>query len=153
MLQYAAIGGKVPVTLKYGNISDSTLINQANINVEFTDSKDLFIEVDRLMTDEAYVQERSTTMRKSVTAPEAFEENISKLISGKPNNSFEVVYQHIDTEDFRQLYLDRLKVRELNMMLFRKNAIRAAFKYFPIRFLRGGVSRVVKMIKQKLKLV
>lgn len=149
MLQFAAMGGKVPVTLKYGNISDSTLINQADINVEFTDIEDLYAEVDRLMTDEAYVKDRSELMRKAVIAPEVFDEEVYKLVTGKQNDSYQVDYKDIDTESFRQWYLDRLQVRDLNMMLVRKNAIKSALKYYPIRFVRGGASRVVKLIKQK----
>ena len=138
MFQYAAMAGKVPVTLKYGNISDEFLINQEKINIEFEDIDSLYKEVDKLLTDDAYAKDRSELMKKSVISPEVFEGEVRKLVFGEKSNLFKTEYEHIDTENFRQWYLEKLVRADIDAMTVRRNAVNVAVRHYPLEFLRGG---------------
>lgn len=146
MIQYAAMAGKVPVTLKYNEISDGFLLNQHDKQIEFTDLKDLYAEVDKLLTDKSYSQKRGNLMKKSVIDPEVFEEEVRKIVFGEESNQYRVRYEHIDTQKFRDWYLDKMTIAEFNAMLIRKHNIKFVIKYFPFRFLRGGIYLIRKKI-------
>ena len=151
MFQYAAMAGKVPVTLKHSSISDDFLINQKKIDVEFDSVEDLYAEVDKLLMDEKYYKERSELMRQSVISPEIFNEEVRKLILGEQSMKSLPEYDCAETEQFRQIYIDNLTNSELTAMLFRKHMIKTAIKYYPFEFLRGTLEVIKKKIKNKLK--
>lgn len=150
MFQYAAMAGKVPVTLKYGNVSDDFLINQKKIDIEFDNVESLYAEVDKLLTDEEYYENRSQLMKKSVISEEVFNEEVGKLVSGNISEKFQPEYGHIDTVEFRQIYLDNMTYAEMTSMLFRKHMIKTALKYYPFEFIRGTMRTIRKKIKKKL---
>ncbi|WP_022756273.1 hypothetical protein [Butyrivibrio fibrisolvens] len=148
MFQYAAIAGCVPVTLKSGNISDDFLINQEKIGVEFWDIKDLYSEIDKLLTDDIYSESRSELMKKSVTNTQVFEEEVSKLIEGKESDLFPAKFDHIDTKKFRNWYIERLSKSDIDAMFVRRNSVKLGIRFFPLSFLKGGVHIVkVNMLK------
>lgn len=139
MFQYAAMAGCVPVTLKKDSRSDGILINQENINVEFYDVKELYDEIDHLLTNDKYAQQRSELMRKSVFTPQVFEEEIRKLVNGERSETYLPSFEHIDTSDLRQWYLEGITKADISAMFIRKNAIKTGVIHYPLRIFRGGV--------------
>ncbi len=83
MFQYAAMAGKVPVTLKHGNISDGFLIDQEKIGIEFDTEEELYKEIELLLSDDDYAARRSELMRKSVISPEVFEGEVKNFLMDK----------------------------------------------------------------------
>ena len=150
MFQYAAMAGIVPVTLKHGNISDEFLMNQKEINIEFDNIDDLYFEVDKLLTDEDYYLERRKQMLQAVISPELFNEEVRKLVSGEISENFLPEDEHIDTESFRQWYLEDLKKIDLAAMASRKDVTKYALKYYPLDFVGGSINLFIKKVKRFL---
>lgn len=146
MRQYAVMAGVVPLALrvKHDNSADDILIGQSKLGIEFTDINELYKEINRLMTDDQYIKEKKELIKQSVISPGIFDEEIRKLVSGGDSDRFKAEYNLFDTTIFRQIYIERLKSGDLNKMLVQKNSIKAAIRYFPIRFLKGGIMLVFK---------
>lgn len=136
MYQYAAKAGKVPVTLVNGEEHDGFLLNQSGLNIEFWNVDDLFVEVGRLLNDSAYVQKRENEMVNAVISEESFSNKVADILSEDKTSFF---YHDIDTSSFQQWYLDTLTNQDVERMLIRKNAVGVGVKYYPGRFLRGGL--------------
>lgn len=139
MMQYAAIAGKVPLTLKYDDGSEGILVGQEDLNIEFQDMESLEKEALLLLSDGAYRERKSEQMKESVISSEEFEEEVRKLVD-RESGGLSIRYRHIDTEAFRREYLERMCEEELYGAYARKSA--AAFRCFPIEFIRGGIYRI-----------
>lgn len=135
MYQYAAKAGKVPVTLVCNEVTDGFLLNQKQLNIEFNNVDEMFVEIEKLLNDSSYVKKRENEMVNAVISEESFNIKVAKIFSDdKPNIS----YSYIDTTSFRQWYLDTLTKQDVERALIRKNAVGVGIKYYPGRFLRGG---------------
>ena len=62
----------------------------------------------------------------SVISEEVFNEEVGKLVSGNISEKFQPEYGHIDTVEFRQIYLDNMTYAEMTSMLFRKHLMKQA---------------------------
>lgn len=151
MFQYAAMAGCVPITLKSGNISDGFLINQDTINIEFNDIESLYLEVDKLLSDDNYRNQRSSLMRDSVISPNVFDEEIQKLVEGIRSEAYVTKYEHIDTSDFRKWYLEEKTKKDLYMRFAQKKSFVAMLKYYPFKSVAGGLLLFSKKIKSKMQ--
>lgn len=146
MFQYAARAGKIPVTLKHGNISDDFLIHQSGLGVEFESLDAIYEEIDHLMRDEEYTKTKSERMREAVISVQDFEREVKKLFSNEKSNYSDVIYEHIDTAAFRQIYLDEISETQVNELLARKSTT-SLIKYLPIRYMKGVFSKLIQKIK------
>ena len=151
MFQYAAIAGRVPVTLVgEGNVSEGFLIDQEMINVEFGELESLYAEIDKLLTDEEYAKKRSELMKRSVPSSDDFDEEVQKLINGEKSDSFQPKFEHIDTKAFRDWYLEGLVKADVDAMIVSKKDIRQSMMHYPLRFLRGGIHLAKKKLPRYL---
>lgn len=150
MFQYAASAGIVPVTLKQSSFSDDFLIEQENIKVVFENEEKLYEELDKLLTDNEYYEIRSKLMKKSVISQQVFEDEVRKLVYGQVSDLFKFKYEHIDSEEFQNLYLDRFSKSDINSLIVRRNTLNTAMVHYPLEFLMGGVRIVLKTIMKKL---
>ncbi|MBQ4059177.1 MAG: glycosyltransferase [Lachnospiraceae bacterium] len=140
MFQYAAMAGKVPVTLKFDNISDDILINQGELNVEFLCFEEMKREIKRLIKDKEYRIAREEKMKKAVISEVEFENELfSALDNGK--TSYPVVIKEIDIASTKAEYISRFKFKNLYCGLARKDAIQVC-KYFPIEFMFGVLLKI-----------
>ncbi len=150
MFQYAAMAGRVPVTLKYGSISDGFLIEQNRINIEFYNKNELYKEIDLLLTDEEYSVRRGELMKKSVITPESFNEEVKKLVTGEKSEHYKICYEHIDTTAFRNWYLEQLSYGDIAAMTIRRTSFYTAIKHYPFVLLVGGFFLVKKKFNKNL---
>ena len=151
MFQYAASASKVPITLRQGSVTDGFLINQDHLKIQF-DDMDLFLnELDYLLDHPEYTQERGELMRKSVISETAFQKAVSQLLENK-NTGYEITYKEVDTEEFRQNYLDTLTSTNICLTMARiDNGV--VCEVYPWMFLKGCVIRVKNRIEKKFNLI
>lgn len=142
MFQYSAVAGKVPITLKFDDISDGFLLNQNEMNVEFNSYKEVIAEIDHLLNDEKYALERGEAMRKSVIDEQTFDIEVNKLFNGE-NYSFPIKIEEKDTLLFRKTYSDRISDNFINEILVQKNNY-IAMSVFPVRFIKGCLIKLRK---------
>ncbi len=146
MFMYAAMAGRVPVTLKNSSISNDFLINQNNINVEFDNPDSLYNEMDKLLSDNIYAADRSELMKKSVISPEIFETEIYKLIDQKKSDSFVPTFDHLDTAVFRNWYLEVLNSSDIDEMFADRRCIKQTIALYPFRVLKGGMHKLQRRL-------
>lgn len=150
MYQYAACAGKVPVTLRSGDINDGFLLNQESLGIEFMSVEELEREIDRLMEDETYASKKSAGMKDCVISPERFQKELLQVME-VGNTDYSINYRHIDVDDFRQIYLDDLNSRKLAEFYVRRNTVWTILRYFPDRFFVGAWGIISDRIQKKLR--
>lgn len=151
MFQYAAIAGKIPLTLKNNEITDDFLLNQKDLMVEFDSPEDLISECSRLLTDSVYYDVRSKEMINSVISPKRFDYIVNQLVDNKIKSGNYNFYQ-IDVDKFRRLYLDRFTEQNLNQILIRNNKdIYLVFRLMPIRVIKALFLKLAKRMRGKIK--
>lgn len=152
MFQYAALAGKVPVTLKRGSISDDMLLDQESLNVEFYDEKDLYKEVDKLLTDKEYAKQRGALMEKSIINEQIFLKEIQSLIANG-TTSYKPEYKHIDVEDFKAWYLESNTKRDIDATALNRNNMFSVCRYAPLLFIKSFWAVIVRIVKWRVSMI
>lgn len=111
MFQYAAVANKVPITLKYDDISNDFLLNQTELNVEFDDLGLLLKEVKRMLSDEAYMSSRSAQIANAVITMEEFETKVENVFS--KNIGDEIRYDNDINIDIKNEYVKNYTLKKL----------------------------------------
>ncbi len=151
MFQYAALAGCVPVTLKKDEDSEGFLIKQETLGIEFNDTYLLYEEVNRLLDDCDYHKQRSVIMKKSVVTEDAFEKEVKQLFEETSDDWIFPIYEHIDTESFRNEYLNRLTKNDLDRIFVAKKYRKVTLTRYPLKFLMGSTSIAWKMFARFFK--
>ena len=140
MMQYAAIAGKVPVTLRHEADGSGILIGQDSLAIEFEDMKSLKTEIDKLLSDEEYLRKKSEKMKTAVISERQFNDEIVGILQGK-RSSFPLRFQHEDTKAFRESYLFRMSVGELYGFFATRKGNGTVFRNYPVQFVGGGYTK------------
>lgn len=74
MMQYAAMSGVLPLTLRHNSDGDGILLNQKDLGIEFDDLQSFRAEIDRLMTDSDYKKPRRKGFAQRFLLRKIFEE-------------------------------------------------------------------------------
>lgn len=141
MMRYAAMAGKVPITLKHGNDSDGLLINQESLGIEFVNYDEYINEIDRLISDETYRHDKERVLRDSVYDEDKFASELNLIITEhKPKDSFDIIEKY-DTTEFRHEYKRRYRRENLyKCMACKANVV--LLRYFPIEFTLGTLIKI-----------
>lgn len=143
MYQYAAKAGKVPLTLRFDEITDGFLINQESSNIEFDSLDGLFEEAHKLLTDEKYRARRTLEMQDSVISENAFHDALLQILE-KGISSYAIKFRRSSTSAFKKEYLRRQTSSNLDMIISNKKNMRASIRYTPIRFFAGIYRKLIK---------
>lgn len=106
MMNYAALAGRPPLTLKHDHDADGLLFDQDKLNLEFDTPDQLLAEAHRLLTDPEYRTRREAEMQGCVITEERFTAQLAKLVR-EDTTDFAFDTSFVDTTRFRQEYLDR----------------------------------------------
>lgn len=106
MMQYAAIAGKIPVTLWHGDENSGILINQESRKIEYKDKEELISDVNRILNDSNYREERETLLEGSVISEQEFYEELRNVIK-KQRTKYNIDFTSVDSRRFRQDYVNR----------------------------------------------
>lgn len=140
MMQYAARAGKVPLTLGGDEDVEGYLLKQDELKIVFQEKEDLFAEAERLITDEKYYELRAIEMEKAVIKEADFENRLKNILNGVME--FNIEYKPIDTTYFRTLYLERVRKKDLELLVASKKTLRTGIKYMPMYFIKGSARKV-----------
>ncbi len=147
MMRYAALAGKIPVTLKHNNDSDGLLINQEKLGVEFEDYDDYISEIDLLLSNEAYRTQKEKCMKNTVIDEETFNKNLDKLIKEHKTEFFFNKIRKYDTSEFRAEYKKRFSEKTICELIANKKSL-FLFAYFPIKYLKGVMYKIARKINK-----
>lgn len=148
MMRYAALAGKIPITLKHDNDADGILINQNSLNIEFEDYQEYLSEIDRLLTDEEYRECREKNIRLAVIDEDTFTKNVESIIISQ---STEFSFQKIDKFDttmFRKEFENRFSKKEMYKLFILPRNRKLLLKY-PLETVLGFIYKVEDKIQFK----
>lgn len=148
MMQYAAIAGIVPLTLRFEHDADGLLIDQEKLGVVYESFDELISEMRKIIEDEEYRLEKGSKLTKSVITQEQFEKALEQLLN-EDASLFPIKYAEIETTEFKKLYMDRTSAAMISELIAQKRNP-TAFKYFPLRYIRGGVYKLAKKVKKMI---
>lgn len=147
MMRYAALAGKIPVTLKHGTDSDGILIKQDERQIEYDTYDELIADVDRLLSNKDYMDIRSKKLEGAVVTEECFIRNVRMLIEEqKTEFSYDKV-EPVDTTQFRKEYLERFCFNDIvNSIANKRNKI--LIRYFPGIFIYAVLRKIYNKIRR-----
>lgn len=123
MTQYAAVAGKLPITLKNGQLQDGFLINQNNLRIFYNTKTDLLNDVDLLLDNENYYKEKVQRLfdDEYVINPEKFKSELCFVIKNH-KSSYEYNEVVVELEQFRKEYDFNFKRRNIcNAIISKRN--------------------------------
>lgn len=147
MLQYAALAGKIPLTLLHDEEAKGMLLHEEGLEIYFSDRDSFEHELYHLIEDRPYRARRETDLQKHVLHPVQFRENLCRIIESQ-ESGYDISFYDVDTESFRRSYLEQFNGRkELPRLLAMKSRMELA-KVFPMLFLQGALKKLPQKIKK-----
>ena len=134
MMQYCALVGRLPVTLRHNQASGGILLNQEKLAIEFDSLEEIYEEIDRLLRDEQYLHERERRLRDCVVDEAGFQCALNQMIE-EHETPYKLNYSEIDTGEIACEYRFRMKEEVLANAIAKKRHLSLLFK-FPLYFLR-----------------
>ena len=148
MMKYSCLAQKLPLTLKHNNDSDDLLINQKELQIEYSNFDELIKDIDLLLTDDEYLKNREKKLVGSVITEERFVNNLYTALYYHRTDQ-EHVFNDYDTSKFRNEYLERFKYFKSKLSLFNEKNI-GLIKYFPFSISISFIIKIFKKIGGKL---
>ena len=148
MYQYAAKAGKVPLTLRYDEMTDGFLLNQESSNIQFDSLDDLFEEAHKLLIDEKYRERRALEMQDSVISEGAFHNCLIQILE-QGISSYDISFCVNDTSVFRNEYLKWQTLSDLNMLIVNKKNMRSSIRYMPVKFTAGAYKKIADILRRE----
>ncbi|MDD3184585.1 MAG: hypothetical protein PHD70_13240 [Anaerostipes sp.] len=150
MTRYAAMAGKLPLTLLHGNESDGLLINQKQLKIEYDTALDLIKDAKELLQNNSYLKQRENLLIGSVVTFENFSKNLKQLLQ-EQKTEYNAEFIQVDTSKFRSECLERFNFEKtvIEAMVKKKNIM--LFKEFPIVFVKGLIYKINNILKTRRK--
>ena len=144
MFQYAAVAGKLPVTLRYDSECDGYLLDQENLGIQFDTMDGLKAELHRLFTDDTYRTEKEDRVQNAVVNQAEFDGQLANILQTQ-SSIYPIVYAPPDTAGLIAEYLEALDPNHIRDQLSRKRNLPFA-RYLPADFLLGLILKVKKKL-------
>lgn len=142
MMRYAALAGKVPLTLAHNDDQDGILYEQEKRGLVFDKIDDLILEANRLILEESYQKKRKRDMEGACLNEEDFARNVKLIIEeGRTENCFTEIPQ-IDTQVFRNEYLARLNIHNMIISSIPNKRNAPLAKFYPILFVEKAWRKI-----------
>lgn len=131
MLQYAAIAGCIPVSLKRSWDDDATgiLINEGLLGEIFEEFDDVAEEIDKLINDENYYIQKKKLLINQVITEKEFDKKLKRIIES-PKSMIRKGIDPVNTTKYRESYNERITVDDIADAVINKSNICVA-RYFP----------------------
>ena len=146
MMKYSANAGNIPVTLKHENDSDGLLLEQQKRKIEYQSYQELIEDMDKLLNDQDYLNEREGLLQGSVISEQRFIKNVSSTIE-KHCTDYQHSFERIDTTKLKGEFLERfdLGVTKAKVSRLITRSLYLDYIWMPFNI----VKRVIKKIASK----
>lgn len=142
-MRYAAMAGKLPITLKHEHDADGILFHQEDLGIEYDDKDVLLHDVDRLLCDEKYRKERENKVLGATILEPDFRRNLKTLIDDN-TTEYQLDIGPVDTERFRSEYLKRFDFNQVVMDSIANKMNRSLWKDFPMLYAKKVFNKICK---------
>lgn len=147
MVQYAAMAGKIPLTLYHGDLGSGVLLNQNNLGIESKNFVELKEVIRRVLGDKQYRTEKGNVLKSAVISQPQFEKELMKIVECH-SSDFDVEYWIPTIEDLRKIYCTRFEKQGIERFVGKKKYM-DIIKYFPDMFVKGIVIRGRDAVRKK----
>lgn len=142
MLQYAAVAGKLPISLRHGNDNGGVLINQDKLGIEYNSLDELVKDVNRLLSDDDYRKKRELLLEGCVISESAFEDELLNIVEysySKYNSDL----LPIDTTQFRKEFAERFDLNSFKTKIANRSNVALLREYGEAYYdkIREGILR------------
>lgn len=134
MIQYAALAGKVPVTIYFGQELDDIIPNRKDCRYIFGNMEEALQEIYKLLDNEEYARQKGQTLMRRVMGEKEFEYAV-KMAVLEHAKVYEIQEQNVSVEDVIKHHLDTFRFKDLQRIII-KDEHWELRKYFPMLFLR-----------------
>lgn len=147
MTQYAAIAGRLPLTLNQKNSKglNGILIDNDSLGVEFYNYSQLIEEANKLLSNEKYRSQRESLLNNTVINDEKFRQSLCSIIENNKNEYTFTVNEEIQLDDFRRNYVRNFSINRIKSSQLLKNW-KCLSIYFPLSFI---VASIIYIFKKK----
>lgn len=149
MFQYAASAGKIPVTLRYDDVSDDFLLDQDDLGIQFATMEEVEQELRKLFTDPDYRAEKERRVKAAVLDQTAFEASVASLLR-TGDSGYQIRFKPVNTKEFLDEYLDNLTKNEIAQYLVNKKSL-CLLRSMPLGFIRGAAYKIKSKLEEKWK--
>ena len=101
------------------------------------------------MSDPAYHAEQRKRICNAVVSEEEFGKRVGQLIDGSLDNG-DICFGDIQTEDFRQVYLDRIDRNLLGSWMLNRDTFAFLLRKRPLWMVRAAVQRLAVEYKSRI---
>lgn len=149
MLQYSAITGVVPFTLKYDDEATGLISNEVEKFFLYDTEEELCAAVKKALTDKDFYGQIKQKLRNAVITPDEFENRLKQLVNNNLLGN-EIDYKCVDVEQYRLNYLKRNSYWTYVLGFISKKDIRN-IRYFPLEIVNGLVYKIIKKLQKRRK--
>ena len=149
MLQYSAITGVVPFTLKYDDEATGLISNEVEKFFLYDTEEELCAAVKKALTDKDFYGQMKQKLKNAVISPDEFENRLNQLVNNNLLGN-EIDYKCVDVEQYRLNYLKRNSYWTYALGFISKKDIRN-IRYFPIEIVNGLVYKIIKKLQKRRK--
>ena len=160
MSQYASVNGKPVIayntTDRRADFVESLICDNTDINITFTNLKDLFEEAKKMIDDKSYRINQGEMLKKCISTPEQFNKDLYQIITTNTNiKSFNIVDINYDAVVERYLNLENDYSSTFKIMTIKKFGIKSLFLFpklvllmipITLSFLWRKIERMIKNI-------
>lgn len=146
MMQYAALAGLPPLTLKHNYDVDGTLEGQEELEIVFTELDELLSKADEIINN--FNIGKADELKKSVVTEEMFQSSLQNILEEK-ESGFPILMDDVDTKKFLDTYVERYSFAVIEDIIISNRNINL-WKIFPSIFLKMLVKKTIQRVKYKL---
>lgn len=106
MMQYSALAGKAPITLRSSVSGGEELINEDNLGIKFNTIEEIEAVLKKMINDDVYRLHMNSLVKNAVITDKDFSKNLNKIINMQCSD-YNICYKFIDTTDVHVLYTER----------------------------------------------
>lgn len=142
MLQYAAMAGCIPITLKreWDGDANGILLNEESLKETFTNKEDLLEEVDQLLNNPKHKADKVKLLRDSVISEKDFRENLSLILTNPKAIAIKEI-KYVDTKLFRKYGFESVDAETIYSIAVNKQCSKL-IKHFPLYVIRRLARRI-----------
>lgn len=148
MLQYAALAGRIPLTLVHDEDAKGLLLHQDTLGIYFYDKDSFLEELYQLIENKKYRKRKESNLAGTVISADDFRDNLICILeTGK--SRFPIQVGKVDTDGMRQNCLRNFDAEKtIPRLVATKRHYRLLFT-LPTLFLRGGLSKIFLKLRKR----
>lgn len=147
MTQYAALAGKVPVTIGDGDELTGLLCVQEDCQYLFQSKEEAQEEIYKLLDQPEYSKAKGQKLRDSIPGKEQFRDALGQILV-KHTSPYDIRYDKIETGNFIREYAYRFSIKEIRRVII-KDEHWELRKNFPLLFLRKRIRNLIHMLRKR----